>query len=86
MRYTNTHVIEVTYISATDTLPSRVGLHSHRFRDRKRIEYDHSFGSTLEIAIDWLERNGFEITGVAESKNSYFVISTTFKPLNYERC
>jgi len=76
----NFHVLQVTYIGATDHKPSRVRISSFRFKQSKTIEYDHNFNNTGDIAEDWLTKNGFELIGKAESKEGYAMISTTFKP------
>ena len=45
------------------------------------IPYDYSFSNTCEIAQNWLELNGYDISGKAESKNGYLFFSIIFKPL-----
>lgn len=79
MNYQNFHILTVKYISQTNALPSRVKIISERFRQSKTIEYDHDFANTLEIAENWIEKNGYKIIGHAEGKNCYYVITDTFK-------
>ena len=79
--YPNYHVIKAKYLGPTDYRGSRVQLISDRFEQRVTIDYDHSFNGTKDIAIDWLERHGFNILGAAEAKDGYYIISNTFEPL-----
>lgn len=81
MNTPNLHAFEVKYLGATNNKGSRVKIKSLRFNETKIISYDHSFNGTLEIAKDWLTKNGYEIVGQAESKDSYIILSTTFEPL-----
>jgi hypothetical protein len=60
-------------------------MRSPRFKQSKTIPYNHQFNSTAEIAEDWLIKNGFELVGKAESKDGYFIISSTFKPFREEK-
>lgn len=76
----NFHVLKVKYIGATNYKPSRVSIRSERFEQSKTIEYDHQFSNTYEIAINWLNENGFNVPGKAEGKDCYYIISDTFKP------
>ena len=77
----NFHIIKVSFVSWTDTKGSRVKLASERFKTSKIINYNHDFNSTYEVAIDWLNRNGFNIVGKGEGKDCYYIISDTFKAI-----
>lgn len=77
----NFHVLTISYIGATNFKSSRVRIKSDRFEQSKIINYNHEYNNVGDIAQDYLERNGFEIIGQAESKDGYYLISTTFEPL-----
>jgi hypothetical protein len=77
----NHHILIVKYIGQTNYTPSRVKIISERFKVSKTIEYDHEFNNTLDIAEDWLKKNGFELVGCGEGKGHYYIITSTFKPL-----
>lgn len=82
--YKNYHLLKVTYIGPTNYLGSRVKITSERFKQSKTISYDYAFNNALDIAEDWLTKNGFEIVGHGEGKDCYYVISNTFEPLRGE--
>jgi hypothetical protein len=77
----NFHCVEVTYLSPTNYLGSRVKIHSARFKESVIINYDYQFSTVCEIAQNYLEKLGFQFIGKAESKTGYFLISSTFEPL-----
>ena len=77
----NFHVLRVTYLGPTNCKGSRVKITSDRFEQSKTLDYDYHFNNTLEIAEDWLKKNGYNITGHAEGKDCYYVITDTFQPL-----
>lgn len=77
----NYHAFEVTYLRPTNSRGSRVKIKSLRFDQAVIIPYDYCFSNTFEIAQAWLTSQGFELIGKAEAKNSYLIISITFKPL-----
>jgi len=81
LQYRNYHVIKVKYMGPTNYSGSRVKLISERFEDSKTLQYDHSFNSALDIADDWLSKNGYDIIGHGEGKDCYYVITDTFKGL-----
>lgn len=81
MNTPNFHAIEVKYLGTTNTVGPRVKMNSLRFNDSKTIPYDHNFNNTLDIAKDYLTKNGFVIVGQAETKDSYIILCDTFKPL-----
>lgn len=75
----NFHILTVKYIGPSNFKGSRVKITSDRFDESKTIEYDHSYDSTLDMAVDYLRsKKGFEIVGFGESKDGYFVVSNTF--------
>jgi hypothetical protein len=78
----NFNIISVQYIGATNHRSSKVKMKSHRFGDSKTINYDHRFRDTLEIAENYLKKNGFQIIGHGEDRgNGYYIITNTFKPM-----
>lgn len=77
----NLHALQITYLGATNTKGSRVKINSYRFNKNVIISYNYEFNNIYEIAKDYLEKNGFEIVGLSEFKNSYILTSTTFKTL-----
>ena len=83
MQMKNFHVITVTF--SHGIIGAHITMHSPRFEDRIRLSYDYSIGATNVQAIDWLQRNGFDVTGQAEgkhgTKDAWLIITTTFKPL-----
>jgi hypothetical protein len=79
MTHPNFHILTVKYVSQTNYAPSRVKIISERFKTSKVIEYNHDLSNTLEIAEDWLTKNGFNIIGHGEGKGHYYVITDTFK-------
>lgn len=80
--YANTHVLSVDYIGATNYRGSRIKIGSDRFKQTKTIGYNHNYNSILGGAMEWLINKGFVIIGYGESKNGYYIITSTFEPLN----
>lgn len=77
----NYHILEVSFIGATDHAGSRVRIKSQRFHKSVTLDYDHRFNNTAEIAQNWLTKKGFNLIGKAENNNGYFLISDTFETL-----
>ena len=77
----NFHIIKVSFIGWSDSKGSRVKLASERFKTSKLISYNHDFNSTYEVAVDWLNRNGFNVVGKGEGKDCYYIITDTFKAI-----
>ena len=77
----NFHILKVKYLSPTNYKGARVKITSERFEQSKIISYDYSKNSIKDMAIDWLEKEGFEIIGHGEGKNHDYIVSSTFKPL-----
>lgn len=81
----NKHFIEVKYLSATSTKPSRVRLTSNRFtdnRDAVTIPYNHAHNSTCDMATDWLTAHGYTVFCVAETFGGYAILANEFVSLN----
>lgn len=73
----NFHILEVTIHHVEDT---KVKIRSARFKQSIKFDFNHNF-STVENAVDWLLKNSFDPIGIAEGKDCYYIITTTFKPL-----
>lgn len=78
----NFHVLKVTYLGATNTRGSRVKITSERFKQSKTIGYNYEFNNCCDIAQDYLSKNNFVLVGQAEGKDCYYIITSTFEPLN----
>ena len=77
----NLHAIEVKFYAPTNNAGARVGIISKRFKQRITINFDYEFDNTSAIAINYLQKNGFNIVGKSEFGASDIVLSDTFKPL-----
>ncbi len=77
----NLHALEIKFYAPTNNSGARVGIISKRFKQRITINFDYSFDNTTEIAINYLQKNGFNIVGQSEFGESDIILSDTFKPL-----
>ena len=77
----NLHAIEIKFYAPTNQNGARVGIISKRFKQRIAISFDYSFDNATEIAINYLQKNGFNIIGKSEFGASDIILSDTFKPL-----
>ena len=77
----NLHALEIKFYPATNNSGARVGIISKRFKQRITISFDYSFNTITEIAINYLQKNGFNIVGKSEFGESDIILSDTFKPL-----
>jgi hypothetical protein len=75
----NFHIIQVKYLGPTGTKDSRVKMISERFESSKTIGYDYEFNNSLDVAEDWLSKNGYDIIGHGEGKDKYYIITSTLK-------
>lgn len=75
----NFHVLTVSVSRGSAAGAIRVKIRSDRFKTTKSISCDYSFNNTIDIAQDYLTKRGFEIVGMAEGKDCYYLISTTFE-------
>ena len=76
----NLHTIKVKYIGATNIRGSRVKLISERFEDSFTLPYDYAFNSAVDIAADWLEKNGFKPCFKSEGKDYMMIHCFVFEP------
>lgn len=77
----NLHALEIKFYAPTNYSGARVGIISKRFKQRITINFDYSFSSISEMAINYLTKNGFNIVGKSEFGESDIILSDTFKPL-----
>lgn len=77
----NLHALEIKFYAPTNNSGARVGIISKRFKQRITISFDYSFDNTLEIAINYLTKKGFNIVGKSEFGESDIILTDTFKPL-----
>lgn len=77
----NCHVLLVKFLSATNNNGARVKIISERFEQSKTIPFNYEHGNTLDTAKEWISHQGFDILGVGEGKDCYYVITNTFKGL-----
>lgn len=78
----NMHGIEVCYLPATNTRPSRVKLFSHALKQTKIIPYDYTKNSIHEMAIEYLTTctENKNIIAMVETKKGYMLIA---QPVGY---
>jgi hypothetical protein len=57
------HGLQIKTLPATNTKETRIKIISLRHNTSKIINYDYSFNSTKDIAIDYLQKNGVEVLG-----------------------
>jgi hypothetical protein len=77
----NLHTITVKFLPATNARGCRVKLSSERFGDSKTISYDYTFNSAVDIAENWLEKNGYRPCFKSEGKNVMMLHCFVFEPL-----
>lgn len=83
-RLTNFHILTIKCLGATNTQPSRVKIISDRFKQSTLIPFTNDPGAsspTIDSAKEWLQNNGFELIGMGEGKDCYYIITSTFEPL-----
>ena len=76
----------IKFIGATDYKGERVGILDLRHNNNSIISYDYSKNNIKEIAIDWLEKQGIEISGFVcnEITNEYYLLTDSFQSLKGE--
>ncbi len=81
----NFHLIEAKYFGPTNSRSSRVKLTSGRFEQSVTIPYNYKFNNARDIAIDYLEKQGHNVTGSGEVNGHYVIVvaasDNQFKPL-----
>jgi hypothetical protein len=76
----NYHIITVKRLGATNTKGARVKITSERFGDTIILPRNYEFDTIKDIAVDKL-KDTHDIVGSGETKDSYVLISSTFKAL-----
>lgn len=80
----NYHVLIVSTLGATNTLPARVKIKSERFGQTVIIGFTNdpnSISPTIETAVTYLKNKGFDIVGKGEADNGYYLITNTFETI-----
>lgn len=77
----NFHVLKISFVGQTDTKDARVKITSERFKESVTIPFGKNYDNTKDVAINWLDKKGFNIIGAAEGKDWYYIISDTFQSL-----
>ena len=80
----NLHAIKVKYLAPTDHKGSGFKMTSDRFEQSVTESYNYQYNNVVDMAVDWLESNGFEVVGTSEAKNGFIVLTSTFKGLRNE--
>jgi hypothetical protein len=76
----NFHLFKVSFISHSNTKPSRIKLRSERFGTWVYITTTNKNLNTIDTCIEYLKKNGFNIIGVCEGNSKcMYIISDTFK-------
>jgi len=65
--------IKAKYLGPTNHKGSRIKITDERFEQSKIIDFGYEYNNTLDQAIDYLEKNGFNIIGYSEMKNDYII-------------
>lgn len=77
----NFHAFTVKYHGATNTRAARVSITSESFEQTIYIDYNYTLDSSADIAEVELNKRGFDVAGIASTKNGYILLSKIFKPL-----
>ena len=80
----NLHVLMVAILGATNNLPARVRIKSERFRQSIVIPFDHEIDTaspTIETAVKYLNKKGFNIIAKGEGSDHYYLITDTFQAI-----
>jgi len=80
----NFHILIVKAIGATNTEPARVKIISERFKQSVKIPFTNNPGASnpaTDSAIEYLEKQGYDLIGKGEGKDHMYIITNTFKPL-----
>lgn len=73
----NYHVFKVRYYTSWNL----IWLNSQHYSQTEMIPFADDEGNTRDQAIKWLTDNGYELVGMGEGNDHYYLMSTTFKPL-----
>ena len=59
----NTRVLNYKYLGPTNFKGSRVKITDKRFKRSKTISYDHQFSNAVEVAVNYLLSQGWDVVG-----------------------
>lgn len=59
----NTRILNFKYLGPTDFKGSRVKITDKRFERSKTVEFDHQFRTAVEVAVDYLLSQGWDVVG-----------------------
>jgi hypothetical protein len=78
------HLLKVKFLPWTERKPSRIMIISDLYKQNVIIPYETDNGNdTCEIAEHWLQSKGFEIIGHVDSKDCYYIVSSSFLKLDH---
>ena len=60
----STRILSFKYLGPTNTKGSRVKLIDKRFNRSKTIPYDYEFGHAVEVAVNYLLSEGWNVAGI----------------------
>ena len=64
---------KIKYLGPTNYKGSRLKITDERFDQSIIIGFSYEYDNVLYQAIDYLEKNGFNIVGYSEMKNDYII-------------
>lgn len=70
--------IEIKYLGATNSRGSRVKLTDNLLGTSKTICYNYKYNNIVDIAAEYLENKGINVTGMCETKNGYMLLTDSF--------
>ena len=59
----NTRILNFKYLGPTNFKGSRVKITDKRFQRSKTVSYDHRFSNAVEVAVDYLLSQGWDVVG-----------------------
>lgn len=80
----NYHILIVKALPATNTKPARVKIISERFQQSIIIPFTNNPGASspaIDSAIEYLEKNDYNLIGKAEGSDHMYIITSTFEGL-----
>lgn len=78
------HILKVRNLPITNHNGARICIHSERMKQYIIIPYDNdpgSYNSIVGTIEKWAIKNGFNLIGLGESKDGFYFVTDTFKPL-----
>ena len=76
----NHRIFTIKFLGATNSRGARVSITESRFdkTDKKIIPYDYSLENTRDIAINYLQSIGINVSGYGETKDTYIIFSDSW--------